>query len=1122
MSLGRLILRGLVHHWRSHAAVAGGVATSVAVLAGALTLGASVRGSLRALRLERLGNTDWALASTGYLAEDLAARLLEPPAGPAPLRAACPLIALEGSVSAEGNGRRASKVRVYGIDDRFWRFHGLSGLLGHPEGREALLSQPLAEELGAQAGGILLLTVPAREDVPGASLFGARDRPGRTLRLRVGRALAAGELGEFSLRPHQGSVLAVFVSLGLLQRVLDRPGQANTVLAAVADASSSRDPSFIAERLRSALRLEDLGLELRTLASQGVLSLESRTAFIPDDLARHASETAAGLGLSVDPVLTYLATSIRAGGREVPYSLVTALGDAELEQVVGRLPAVGPRPPIVLNGWAARHLRVGPGDGVTLAYDVWREAGGIESRSVELEVAGVVPLAGRAADPDLAPRYPGITDSPHLGDWDPPFPIDLGRIRPADEEYWDRYRTTPKAFVRLEDGQRWWRHRLGGLTSIRLSLPGGSGDLAAMRERFAEDLSARLSPDAFGLRIEPVRAMGLRASAGATDFGEYFTYFSFFLLVSALLLTGLFFRLGLEQRQRSVGLLQAVGFSPGDLRRFLLGEAGVVAVCGGVLGVALALGYAWLMVRGLDTVWRGAVGTDRLVVQLEALPLLAGAVGGGAMALLTVVLGLRHLVRRSPRALLSHGPALPAAPGAGRQALKLGLAATGLSFSFLAAGLLGVLGQTPAFFASGGLLLLGLLGLLRHLFLSGVGGVPARGTPGLVWLGLRETAYRPGRSLLCVALVAFATFVIVAVAVFQKDTTTVTTERGSGSGGYSLLAESLLPLHHDPDTAEGREALGLGGGTALSGVGFARFRVSPGDDLSCLNLYRPQRPTILAPTAEFRHQGRFAFQDVLAGSDDERRNPWLLLDRDSPDGSIPAIADAGSLAYVLHRRLGEEIQIAREGRAPLRLRFVASLRDSIFQSALLIGERDFLRAFPTIDGYRFFLIETPPLEAAAVTTALEERLFDLGFDASSVAGRLHQFHQVENTYLHTFQLLGALGLVLGTLGLGAVLVRNALERRRDLSLLRAVGFTSRHLGVVLLVENGALLLLGLAAGTGSALLAVLPAVTERGGQLPAGALSMLLLTVLVTGLAVSWVALRYVQHLPLLEGLRAE
>ena len=55
----------------------------------------------------------------------------------------------------------------------------------------------------------------------------------------------------------------------------------------------------------------------------------------------------------------------------------------------------------------------------------------------------------------------------------------------------------------------------------------------------------------------------------------------------------------------------------------------------------------------------------------------------------------------------------------------------------------------------------------------------------------------------------------------------------------------------------------------------------------------------------------------------------------------------------------------------------------------------------------------------------------------SVPDRIAAFHRVENTYLSTFQSLGALGLLLGTAGLAAVLLRNVLERRRELALLRA-------------------------------------------------------------------------------------
>ena len=65
-----------------------------------------------------------------------------------------------------------------------------------------------------------------------------------------------------------------------------------------------------------------------------------------------------------------------------------------------------------------------------------------------------------------------------------------------------------------------------------------------------QNLGQRLAPESQGVTITSVRALALDASSGATDFGEYFTYFSFFIVVSALLLVVLFFRLGIEQRLR--------------------------------------------------------------------------------------------------------------------------------------------------------------------------------------------------------------------------------------------------------------------------------------------------------------------------------------------------------------------------------------------------------------------------------------------------------------------------------------------------------------------------------------------------------------------------------------------
>ena len=90
-------------------------------------------------------------------------------------------------------------------------------------------------------------------------------------------------------------------------------------------------------------------------------------------------------------------------------------------------------------------------------------------------------------------------------------------------------------------------------------------------------------------------------------------------------------------------------------------------------------------------------------------------------------------------------------------------------------------------------------------------------------------------------------------------------------------------------------------------------------------------------------------------------------------------------------------------------------------------------------------------------------LADFGADARSTADRIAEFHRVENTYLSTFQTLGGLGLLLGTVGLAAVLLRNVLERRRELALLGAVGYGLPRLFVIVVTESALLLISGLAA-----------------------------------------------------------
>ncbi len=1114
-----LILRGLTYYWRTNLAVVAGVATAVAVLAGALLVGDSVRGSLRDLVVQRLGRTDQVIVAAGFFREALADELRSAQTVESIVSDAAPLIVVPGFATGQESGRRAGQVRVYGVDDRFWQFHGVSAVTG-PDDRQALLSPALADELGTPPGSTVLVRVQRPFDIPLESVHGRKDDLGRTLRLTVRAVVSTADVGEFSLEAQQADVRALFVPLSQLQEELEVGSGVNTILVST-QAAAGAVPALEAFVRREAA-LEDLGLNVRTLNDRGLLSVGSDAGLLDDGRAAAAAQAVEDAGMQGAPVFTYLANTLRRGDLEIPYSLVTAMDLGTVAPTVVLTP--GTAPPIVLNQWAATELQARAGDAVTMEYYLWEEPGQLVTRTSEFRVAGVVPV--EAGDRDLVPNYPGISDSPTLVDWDPPFPIDLRRIRRVDELYWEQYRTIPKAYIPLAEGQRLWRSRDGALTAIRIT-PAAGQSLEDAREAYTERLRAIVDPLALGMAVRDVRADGLAASRGATDFGAYFVYFSFFLVASALLLAALFFKLGVEQRSREVGLLRAVGFGPSDVRRLFMAEGVLLALAGSAAGVLLAVGYAAVMMMGLRSWWVDAVGTDALTLHISATSLAAGAVGGVATAAVCIWWTLRGLTGITERSLLAGQVEPSQLASAERRNSRLAgwelpaaaaLALAGVAL--LAASAAGLAARTGAFFGAGTLLLASVLFLFAALFRRPVRhALGGHGWWSVSRLGLRNASYRPGRSVLSIAVIASATFILMSVDAFRRDARAIPGGLASGLGGYTLLVETLLPVVHDPNSREGRDALNL---FDLEAASIEPFRLLPGDDVSCLNLYEPRNPRILAPRDSFLAAGRFTFQESLASSDAERANPWLLLLGEQPDGAVPVIADANSMTYVLHRRLGEDIVITR-GDRQIRLRLVAALRDSMFQGELLMSQAHFTSLFPEQQGYRFLLVETTPDRAVAVASQIENALVDFGADATATSERLAAFHRVENTYLSTFQTLGGLGLLLGTIGLAAVLLRNALERRRELALLGAVGYGRRHFLLMATAENVLLLAAGLASGALCAGLAIAPTIAERGGRLPltsGGAL--LLFAVFATGLLSSVVATRAATRAPLLDSLRAE
>lgn len=1196
MKTTRLLRSNLSFHWRANLAVCLGVAVGTAVLTGALLVGDSLRGSLRALTEQRLGWVDQALIVGRFFRQELASELQQQQA----VAGIAPVVLLQGTATAEekgsGTSRRAGRVTVLGVEDRFWLGgeDGTADPFWKSSDKEVVLNQALADELHVQAGGTVTLHLQRASAVSRETAFGRRDGDLSELTLKVRAVLPADSLGaNFSLQPGLSAPFNAFVPLAMLQDEMEQKGRVNALLA--------RQPAAdIDQRLQQQLTLDDWGLVLwdaesrtksifdkldrnhdgqlsraewrdrvpHTLSDladkesgvipraavlehyrqRGYLSLESRQLLLGPEVERAAWRAARKHSLRLAPTLVYLANTIAEGGQEIPYSVVAAL-DPSQPAPLGRFLPEGVNElkddEIILAGWEPSPLPMKVGDEVKLTYFAPVEQGKLTQRTASLKLRGTIPLTGVADDADLTPEFPGITDKLTLKDWNPPFPYEGKRIQKRDEEYWNRYRTTPKAYVTLSTGQKLWGSRFGNLTSVRLAerihfreRPPHL-DLNALAPSYRKDLLANLPAEQAGFVFDNIRQRGLDASVGGTDFSGLFLGFSFFLIAAALLLVGLLFRLNLDRRASEIGLLLATGFRPSQVRNLLLAEGAVVSLLGGLLGSAGALAYAWGLLAYLNASWPGEL--DRSFLRLHVTPqsLLIGYGASLLVSLATIAWAVRVLRKTSPSMLLngSTGGESSLTQTQPRWAGKIaiGSALVGLVLIIAGAFLQDHMQQAGAFFGGGALLLTAGLAavwlLLRH---------PESTASRLTTLGLgtRNAGRHPVRSLLTAGLLASAAFLIVAVESFRRQPAQDFLKETGGSGGFALLAESEMPIYQDLNSGPGRAELLQGlerhyrqelkeepakvrqrladAERLLDQVKIVAFRLRTGDDASCLNLYQPRRPRLLGVPESLIQRGGFHVDATLP---EAAPNPWLLLN--STD-AVRVFAEENTVKWMLGNKLGGTIAVPDERGGTVPLLIAGLLKDSVFQSELLLSEKDFLKLYPKQEGYQFFLIQTPAGQEDSTSALLETALAERGFEVTPATQRLSAYLAVENTYLSTFQALGGLGLLLGSLGLAVVLMRSVWERRGELALLRALGFRRQELGKMVLAENVLLLALGLLVGVAAALLSVLPHILTGAGHIPWLRLLGLLGLVLLVGLAAGAAAMRSTLAAPLLPALRKE
>ena len=1057
MTGSSFIRRGLWFFRRSYLGVLAGAALGAMVLLGALLAGDSVTASLRQVATARLGKVNAVLVGGDrFFRSELATDLTKNATTAAPVL----LVKATATVQRVGGGALAG-VQVLGVDRRFWQLGpgtdnaALPADAGGgeaPQDREFFVNTHLARSLDLGSNETLVL----RFEKPGLI---ARDAPlagkaaeGVALRGGVSEICGDERFGRFSLETTQLLQATVFVPLERLQQALGLEGKANLLLL---NNRKGLGPEELLGRVARSCTLADYGLTVKDVPLARAVEIRTARIFFDRQVAAVIQQRFP----AAQPVITYMANTLAANGRETPYSMVTAVDAAAAPFLPKMLDGV------VLNAWEADDLGAKVGDEVRLDYYALDAANRLVERSARLPVAGVVPLTDLAADQRWMPDFPGVASAENATDWDAGVPIDVKRIRDKDEAYWDAHRGTPKAFLPLQQGRDLFGNRWGEFTALRVpTAPGEQAATAGMK--VAMDLLGTMTPAVAGLVLQDVGAQAQAAAASPVDFAGLLLGMSLFLMAAAVALTAMLFRFHIEQRNRESGLLAALGIPPNKVLRWRLLEGLCVVTAGTGIGALLAVGYTRMLLALLETIWRGAGGQRLFRFHAEWTTLLGGMAG-----FVLLMMGVIWLVTRK-QALQSASLRLEAGT---EEVTRMDAQAPpwwALGFAVGGVGALtgsAALGVPGAFFLAGFAFLLSGLAVYRWVLWRRA--ATARGELSPRRLADLNCGRRPMRSLVVVGSLASGVFLVVSVAAFSKHGGDEWKERGSGAGGFAYWVETTTARHRNNDTRAADDLLDLGAARSHFGR-VLPLRVGPGDDASCFNLNSVARPRLLATdVAALAELGAFPIKQVLAGCGKN----WNTL-REG-DG-LRAFVDETTLMWVLKKKLGERLLYQDEWGREFPVEIAGTLDGTVFQGSLVVDETRFLKHYPAAEGPRLFLVEGADL--AEGRARLQQALADQGAVVTSTAERLAAFHGVENTYIAIFHLLGGLGVLVGSAGLGLVTARNLLERRYEFAILRTLGVPGEIARRVVLLEVGQFIRWGLGIGLLAAIVAILPTLSVGG------------------------------------------
>ena len=451
------IFKNLLYYKKSVWALMAGFALTCAIMVGALNIGHSVDVSLKKVTQSRLRGIAYALDTgsqtiSGSLAQQMENTLMARMA---------PALSRMCSVSHPERGGYANRIHLYGVDTRFWDLGDTQNPLGI-EPDHVAVNTVLAQRMGLQVGDALVLRLESLKSLPQDAILSKSEDHLTAVRVQVIRILDESEFGLFNLENSQVPPANIFISLEKLQEELEIEGQVNLILAGLkkdtvvsSDLSSDKFPERADRILQELWGLEDMGLTWFSSEEKGSIDIKTPRIFFQESLELALREQFP----EAEFILSYLVNSIQSEEKETPYSIVSAVegskrGSIEQDQ-------------ILLSNWCAEDLSTEIGGEVTLSYYVIDQSQGLQTQSHRFQIGGYYEIEG-TVDAGFMPEYPGLAEASSCSEWESGMPMDMDRIRKKDEEFWEKYRGTPKALISYETARLIWDSKFGHLTSVRI------------------------------------------------------------------------------------------------------------------------------------------------------------------------------------------------------------------------------------------------------------------------------------------------------------------------------------------------------------------------------------------------------------------------------------------------------------------------------------------------------------------------------------------------------------------------------------------------------------------------------------------------------------------------------